>query len=123
MKLSYQEKAHIRTIKQLIDSMPMQRIPISDLMDKSGLPEEKLTKGFKLLFGKTIYNYQLHLAMVEAARLLEKGALIKSVALATGYKNSRNFARAFSKVFKVTPGQYRKSAMIYEFDAGSGFGD
>lgn len=67
------------------------------------LSEDKLTKGFKMLFGETIYKYQLRVSMEYGRTLLQKGYAVKSVSITLGYKTPGNFTRAFLKIFKYPP--------------------
>lgn len=107
MPLTHKQVQAIDEVRKYIDSMPLQRISIPDLMAVSGLSKDKLTRGFKNLFGETVFNYQVRQSIKNAAELLRQGILVKSVALAVGYKTPGNFTRAFFKVMKVTPSQYQ----------------
>lgn len=107
MKLTkFQEKAIIKT-KAFIDEQPPKRIDIQHLVHFSGLSESKLTKGFKMLYHVTIYQYQLERAMNYAKQLLQEDHQVKEVAITLGYSTSGSFARAFQRVFQETPGEVK----------------
>lgn len=107
MTLTRKQEVAVHEVKKYIDSIPLTRIPVSELIELSGLSEDKLSTGFKMLYQETIYSYQLQLSMEKAAELLRQGLSVKSVALAAGYKAQGNFTRAFFKVMKITPSQYQ----------------
>ena len=69
-----------------------------------GLNECALKKGFKSLYGKTIFNYLSELKMDHARRLLlEEGKLIREVSREVGYKNPHHFSAAFKRKFGMNP--------------------
>jgi len=111
MTLTQKQERLIHEVKRFIDSSPLERTPVVELVQRSGLTENLLTKGFKSVFKETLYNYQLRLCMEEAAVLLHKGLSIKEVAFACGYKAQGNFTRAFFKIKKVTPSQYQSEKL------------
>lgn len=111
MALTLDQKTLIHEVKRFIDSSPLDRTPVAELVQRSGLTENQLTKGFKTVYHETLYNYQLRLCMEEAAKLLHKGLAIKEVSFACGYKSQGNFTRAFFKIKKVTPSQYQSEKL------------
>src|ERR1041385_6052436 len=75
-------------IEQNLDRMPS----IAELCRKVYLNEDKLKKGFKLLFGIPPYSYHIRLKMQEAQRLLrESDKPVFEIAWALGYQHSSNF--------------------------------
>jgi AraC-like DNA-binding protein len=83
---------------------------INELAKLVGMNEYKLKKGFKELFGTTIFGYIHHHRMSLAKRLLlgtEKTA--QEIAYETGYSSPQHFSKAFKKTFDVTPNSIRKN--------------
>lgn len=81
---------------------------IVELSKLVNLNEYKLKKGFKELFGTTIFGYIHKTRMTLAKRLLlgtEKSA--KEVAYETGYSSPQHFSKAFKKEFGKTPNSIR----------------
>ncbi|MCJ2163398.1 MULTISPECIES: AraC family transcriptional regulator [unclassified Pseudodesulfovibrio] len=78
-----------------------------------GLNQTKLKKGFKALFGQTVYGY-FRTYRVELARqlLLEGTATISEVASTVGYTNISHFSAAFKERHGVTPSRYRKDNLF-----------
>lgn len=87
-----------------IDSPPS----IAELSKLSGVNEFKLKKGFKELFGTTIFGYIHHNRMRLARKLLlETQKSAKEIAFETGYSSPQHFSNAFKKEFGVTPNSIR----------------
>jgi AraC family transcriptional activator of pyochelin receptor len=78
---------------------------LPSLARAAGLNEFKLKKGFKEMFGTTVFNYLTTFRM-ELAReaLLKNEKPITELAYELGYSSPQHFSKAFKKVFKVTPG-------------------
>lgn len=83
---------------------------IASLSRAVGTNTDKLKRGFKLLFGMTIFEYSLHCRMTEAQQLLSRGLPVKSVANAVGYRHQASFATAFHNFFGFSPSFVWKGA-------------
>jgi AraC family transcriptional activator of pyochelin receptor len=78
------------------------------LAHKIGLNDFKLKKGYKQLYGTTLFDDFLHARMERARQLLlETNQSIVEIAEAAGYKNVSSFSAAFKRYFAHTPGQLR----------------
>lgn len=91
-------------LTQQIDCPPT----ISQLSKLVSLNEYKLKKGFKEIFGTTVFGYIHHSRMNLAKRLLlgtDKSA--KEIAYETGYSSPQHFSKAFKKEFGNTPDSIR----------------
>jgi AraC-like DNA-binding protein len=99
----------LHKVSVLIESDLQQHHSIASLAIFSGMNRQKLTTGFKSLFGQTIYGYYLSKRMDLAQTLLVQGNLpLKVVAKKAGYRNATNFSIAFKKFYKLTPAQMRR---------------
>jgi AraC-like DNA-binding protein len=80
-----------------------------ELARKMGLNDFKLKKGYKQLYGMTLFDDFLH-ARMEKARLLllETNQSIVAIAELAGYRNVSGFSAAFKRYFGHTPGWFRK---------------
>lgn len=73
-----------------------------------GINESKLKRGFKTLFGKTIFEYGHECRMQHALQLLRDRHLrIGLVAESVGYKHQTTFASAFKQHFGYRPKEIR----------------
>lgn len=80
-----------------------------ELARKMGINDYKLKKGFRQLYGTTLFDDFLHARMKKARQLLV-GTRQSIVAIADtiGYKNVSSFSVAFKRYFGYTPGHLRK---------------
>lgn len=69
-----------------------------------GLNEFKLKRGFKEVFGMTVFDYIRHLRMEKGRKLLlDGGKNVTEVSYLVGYSNPSNFTRNFKKQFGINP--------------------
>lgn len=78
-----------------------------DLARQVGLNDCTLKRGFRQVFGTTVFGYLHDYRMEQARLLLEENKLtITGVAHAIGFASRSYFAAAFRDKFGVNPGQY-----------------
>jgi AraC-like DNA-binding protein len=83
---------------------------ITELARQTGLNEQKLKKGFNLLFDTTINKYLLNERMEHAKVLLAEGSKsIKEIAAFVGFSNHGYFAGKFKEKFGLLPSDYVKA--------------
>jgi len=77
-----------------------------------GLNDFKLKRGFRQVFGTTVFGYVRDQRMARARQLLEQQRLnVTEVAGAVGYANPSQFAAAFKRKFGVNPASYRAESL------------
>jgi AraC-like DNA-binding protein len=82
---------------------------LKQLAQKVGMNEFKLKKGYKQVFGLTIFSDFNKVRMEEAKNyLLGSGKTISDISLLAGYDDPPNFIRAFKHYFGLAPNQFRK---------------
>jgi AraC-like DNA-binding protein len=75
----------------------------------TGLNETTLKRGFKAIFGETLYEFSVRCRMGHALRLLRDEHLpVKQVADAAGYRHHTSFATAFLRHFGARPKEVRR---------------
>ena len=80
-----------------------------ELSHKVGINDFKLKKGFKQLYGTTVYEFLVDARMEKAKLLLlETETSIHEIAFVTGYKNLSSFITAFKKKMGYSPGSYKR---------------
>lgn len=107
---SSRDKRRLIEAKELISSRIDNPPTIVELSKLVGINEYKLKKGFKELFGTTIFGYIHNLRMSLAKKLLlgtDKTA--KEIAFETGYSSPQHFSNAFKKKFGVPPKSVRNT--------------
>ena len=108
--LSVADKPKIYEARELlVQDLQQSPLTIPQLARMVGTNENKLKRGFKEVYGKTIYNYLLAHRMEKATELMENVSLtLDEIALMVGYADSAHFSRAFRKEKGIPPGQFRK---------------
>lgn len=83
-------------------------LTIGSISKAMGINDFKLKKGFRELFGTTVFNFIREQRLAKAKHLLSIGRMnVTEVSLAVGYQNPSRFAAAFKRKFGLTPSQYR----------------
>jgi AraC-like DNA-binding protein len=106
------DKARLQEAKMLIAQDLRSPCSLIELSRKTGLNDFKLKKGFKILFGNTVFGYLAQLRMNTAYKLLQNGERVGIVAETVGYKNAHHFTAAFKKRFNVLPSQVIRLLLI-----------
>jgi len=84
---------------------------IIELAHKVGTNDFKLKKGFKELFGTTVFGYLQQVRMEQARQfLLEKEKNVGEIAELLGYQNLSNFTAAFKQYWGYPPSILLKGA-------------
>lgn len=80
---------------------------IPQLSAAIGMNQLKLKKGFKTLFGDSIYAFFQRHRMAKAEKLLQRQSVTET-ATELGYSNLSHFSSAFKKINGELPGQFRR---------------
>jgi AraC-like DNA-binding protein len=95
-------------VKRVVEQHLTHQHSLRELARQVGLNEFKLKKGFRELFGTTIFSYLLDLRMEHARQLLIQGTMtVEEVAEEVGYKYAKNFMTAFKRKFNMLPAELR----------------
>ncbi|MET6996161.1 helix-turn-helix domain-containing protein [Chitinophaga defluvii] len=106
-------KAHhidrLHAARHLIQQHLFDPLTLQGISRQTGLNEFSLKKGFKELFGVTVFGYLHELKMNYARKmLLDTSCTVYEVAYTVGYTEPYNFSRAFKKHFGYLPGEVRR---------------
>ena len=83
---------------------------LMELARQVGINDHKLKKGFRQVFGTTVFGYLLQYRLEQARQLLQIGEMnVAEVAHQIGFADRSYFSKAFRKQFGLTPGTYRRS--------------
>lgn len=81
---------------------------VAELSKQIGINRNKLTYGFKSLFGTTMQDVCFTKRMETAQQmLLDTSERIETIAEAVGYQHANNFSASFKRTFGVSPKAYR----------------
>ena len=98
----------IKEAKIILEQNIAASTSIIELAHAVGINDFKLKKGFKEIYGTTVYGYLKDLRMLEAKKmLLENNRSISEIAMLCGYKFVQNFTKAFKQEFGITPDKFR----------------
>jgi AraC-like DNA-binding protein len=85
---------------------------IHDVARAAGMSETTLKRGFKAVFGETIFDFSVRCRMQHALTLLrEERAPVARVAAAVGYSHQTSFATAFRRHFGIRPKDVRGNSL------------
>ena len=94
-----------RKIEQEYSSPDFNLAVVADWLQ---MPEKKLYRDFKKMYGVSFSSYLEVLRMRYAQEKLKDGQAVQDVATAVGYGSDYSFRRAFKRVVGVTPSDYQK---------------
>ncbi len=105
----HQEK--MLMVEKLLEQHLEKDLPSIEAIAKhAALSESTLKRHFKLMFGKSIYEYYLEKKMEHAKRLLlGKPMTVKEVAYRLGYEKTSNFIHIFKKFHACSPGHLKRN--------------
>lgn len=106
------DKARLLEAKKIVEQNLKHPCSLIELSRKTGLNDFKLKKGFKAIFGNTVFGYLAERRMNLAYKLLKDGHSVSEVAETVGYKNAHHFTAAFKKYFDMLPSKVSKLMFI-----------
>jgi len=94
--IKYYDIEKLREAKSIVENNLVTPYSLKTLAHKVGLNDFKLKRGFKELFGYTVYGYLRELRMQEARKLLLTGRdSVAGVSGEVGYQHPHHFSAAF----------------------------
>ncbi|WP_338874830.1 AraC family transcriptional regulator [Spirosoma sp. SC4-14] len=94
----------VYAVKELLDTDPLAPYSLLQLARTVGLNDYKLKKGYRELFGTTVFGYLNSLRMNYAHQLLrDTDKTIYEVAMQLGYSETHHFSAAFKRTFGYLP--------------------
>lgn len=112
ISLSEFEINQIKKVPEILMTNLYELPTVSTLSKQLAINRNKLAKGFKMIYGDTIFRYHRKMCLQRAATLLlDTDKSINEIALDVGYSNPSNFCYAFKREFGITPLQYRSTSL------------
>jgi AraC-like DNA-binding protein len=103
--------ARIRIAAGKLEESLDQAPSLAELAREVGLSETTLKRGFRQVFGTTVFGYLREKRMEHARALLASGrATVIEAAALVGYSNPSNFAAAFRQQFGINPKEFQLAA-------------
>ncbi|WP_461137375.1 helix-turn-helix transcriptional regulator [Spirosoma terrae] len=108
------EAEKLYQLKAYLDSHFLTTYTLTQLSRLVLLNEFKLKKGFKQLFGVTVFSYIRQLRMEYAGLLLRDCTMpVEEVSERLGYEHPQHFSIAFKKYSGVNPSHYQRNKVHY----------
>lgn len=105
LKDTDREKLH--TVKEVLQNTFLETYSLQSIAKMAGINEFKLKKGFKEIFGNTVFGYLADLKMEYAKeKLVQKKASISEISDEIGFQHPQHFSQAFKKKYGYSPSQY-----------------
>ncbi|MEM8566128.1 MAG: AraC family transcriptional regulator [Bacteroidota bacterium] len=102
----HQEKLY--AVREILSQNLSGDFSLHSLAHQVGTNEFTLKKGFKELFGTSVFGYWNQMKMQEARTLLAEGTMtVKEISARIGYKNPQHFSTAFKRYFGFSPGELK----------------
>ncbi|MEK3769331.1 AraC family transcriptional regulator [Paenibacillus sp. FSL R5-0887] len=109
MTLRHDDITNLKRVHELVQIHFEQPLSIRELAKRVGINEFKLKKGFRELFGMTIFELVRIKRMEKALWYMEvEGLNIGKTAVSVGYSNVSNFTTTFRKHYGCNPSEYLK---------------
>ena len=107
--LPVDEAEKLHQLKAYLETHFLEDHSLAGLSRYCALNEFKVKKGFRQLFGTTVFNYLRQLRMEYAGELLRHHSLsIDEIADRLRYEHAQHFSIAFKKYTGLTPSQYQQ---------------
>ncbi|VFQ42618.1 AraC family transcriptional regulator [Desulfoluna butyratoxydans] len=85
---------------------------LAELAKTAGMNHTKLNRGFKEVYGTTVFGYLRRYRLNRSRTLIESGEMnLCEIAYATGFSSPSHFAKAFLNHFGIQPSLYLKQVM------------
>jgi len=106
-EFSKSDVAKIRQARAIIIECMTEPPTLTELSCSIDLNDYKLKKGFKEMYGTTVFGYLREKRLEKAHLLLQGGKMnVNEASCAVGYSNPSYFAEAFRDKFGVNPGEF-----------------
>jgi AraC family transcriptional regulator, transcriptional activator of the genes for pyochelin and ferripyochelin receptors len=102
------DKQRITFVKEVLMKNMQSPPGLSRLATMAGINEFKLKKGFKEMFGYSVFGYLAELRLSTAMQaLVRKSKTINELADDLGYSSTQHFSTAFKSRFGISPGKVK----------------
>ncbi|MGX1829044.1 helix-turn-helix domain-containing protein [Paenibacillus taichungensis] len=99
----------LHTAREIMEACMVDPPSLLALSKQVGLNDFKLKKGFKVLFGTTVFEYLRQIRLDNAMTLLRSQQNnVTEAAIAVGYSNISAFSQQFYRKFGVKPSEMKK---------------
>lgn len=109
MKLSGSDREKIEFARDILIGNLENPPSLKDLAKMAGLNDTKLKRGFRQIYGTTVFEYLRRYRINRSKDILDSGGMnIDETALLLGFHDTAHFIRQFKQSYGTTPGAYLK---------------
>lgn len=109
ISLKVYDRQQLEAARMFLCTQPHEYKSIPALARKVGINDFKLKKGFRQLYGCSVFSYVQQVRMEKAKVLVQETTdPIADIAYLSGYNDPPNFTAAFKRHFGLTPSDMRK---------------
>ena len=110
--IPYRDMLILNKIREYLNFSYLEKQSLSGISQQFKINEFKLKKGFKALFGTTVFNYINDLKMKKAKDLFDEGLNVSEVSIILGYTYPQHFSAAFKRKFGNSPKEYTSKSNL-----------
>ena len=112
-QLSMADTRRLLAARRIVDERWREKPTLEAIARACGLNRDKLTRGFRALYGRSVGEALAERRLGHAsAMLLTTDKPVSSIGYENGYLSNASFARAFSRRFGVSPSDYRSCGVM-----------
>lgn len=100
------ERQPVRQVREHLHAHRFSRVTLDQLAVEARLSKYHLLRVFRAATGFTPWQYQTHLRIDAAQRMLRAGEPASQVACACGFADQSHFTRVFKRLLGTTPAVY-----------------
>lgn len=109
--LSARDRKNLALAREIVSSDMMTTLKLPELARMVGLNRNKLSQGFRTVYGVTLQDFSYELKMKRAEEYLKnREGSLNELAEILGYRHANNLSAAIKKHFGVNPGQLKGRA-------------
>lgn len=113
--LTTAEVARLYNVRDLLNASTSDPPPLIQLAHDHGFTHNKLNKGFRELFGSTVYEYVRAIRLEKAREMLLSGDRnVTEACYGVGYSNISHFAKIYRQQYGESPSRSRKRYFIVD---------
>ena len=90
----------------------VESVSLDELASVAGLSKYYLLRAFRRVHGLTPHEYQMHLRLANAWRLIVEGSPLSRATYDAGFADQSHFTRRFAAHFGVTPARYVRQLAV-----------
>lgn len=103
----------VRRVREFIEANLDHNVCLADIARVANISVFHLIRQFNETFGCPPYVYLTNQRLERARKMIEGGdTALKLVAASCGFSDQSHMTRLFRRTFKLTPGEYRKNALL-----------